>query len=378
MFIHGKTAANADAVMSHLAGRPCQRAGSGQIAGSKDAGAIPPLMMAGHNTVASQDAFGRTIDYLRISVTDRCNERCLYCMPEGYKGWAQRSDHMTADEIVRTVEAATRLGFRKFRVTGGEPLLRGDIIEILQRIWEAPGTQTLGISTNATRLAPLAREIRQSGVRSVNVSLDALDPAIYRRITGGDVPQVLAGIDAALGQGFEVIKLNCVLMRGVNEGEYRALISYAAERNLPLRFIELMPLSRRDVLDDSNFLSVQELMRRLAATGELTPLDEYRPGHGPAKYHRFRSGWTDAPATLGFIGALTTPHFCGACNKLRLTADGKLRPCLGHHGEIDLLGALRSGTAPEVPLRQAVANKPENHDFMDNYKPDRPMTAIGG
>ena len=333
---------------------------------------------AGSRAEASKDAFDRTIDYLRISVTDRCNEKCLYCMPEGYKGWAQRADHMTADEIVRTVEAATRLGFRKFRVTGGEPLLRKDIVEILQRIWELPGTQTLGISTNATRLALLAREIKQSGVRSINVSLDALDPEIYRRITGGDVRQVLAGLDAALEQEFEVIKLNCVLMRGVNEGEYLKLIGFAAERGLPLRFIELMPLSRSDVLDESNFLSVQELMRRLAPLGKLVALDDYRPGHGPAKYHEFSSGQGAAPTKLGFIGALTTPHFCETCNKLRLTADGKLRPCLGRHGEIDLLGALRAGNAPENLLKEAIANKPENHEFLENYKPDRPMTAIGG
>ncbi|MEI8313422.1 MAG: GTP 3',8-cyclase MoaA [Verrucomicrobiota bacterium] len=335
------------------------------------------MPMTGPKRDAPQDAFGRTIDYLRISVTDRCNERCLYCMPEGYKGWAQRADHMTADEIVRTVEATTRLGFRRFRVTGGEPLLRKDIVEILQRIWELPGTQTLGISTNATRLALLAQEIKQSGVRSINVSLDALDPGIYRRITGGDVSQVLAGIDAALEQGFEAIKLNCVLMRGVNEGEYLKLIGYAAERGLLLRFIELMPLSRSDVLDESNFLSVQELMGRLAPLGKLVALDDYRPGHGPAKYHEFSSGQS-APVKLGFIGALTTPHFCETCNKLRLTADGKLRPCLGRHGEIDLLGALRAGTAPENLLREAIANKPENHEFLENYQPDRPMTAIGG
>ncbi len=337
-----------------------------------------PLPIAASIASAPKDVFGRTIDYLRISVTDRCNERCLYCMPEGYKGWAQRADHMTADEIVRAVEAATGLGFRKFRVTGGEPLIRKDILEILQRIWELPGTQTLGISTNATRLALLAREIKQAGVRSINVSLDALDPRIYRQITGGDVRQVHAGIDAAMELGFEIIKLNCVLMRGVNEGEYLKLIGYASERGLPLRFIELMPLSRSDVLDESNFLSVQELMKRIAPMGKLVALDDYRPGHGPAKYYVFHSGQGTVPAKLGFIGALTTPHFCETCNKLRLTADGKLRPCLGRHGEIDLLGALRAGTAPENLLREAIANKPENHEFLENYKPDRPMTAIGG
>ena len=139
------------------------------------------------STPLATDPFGRTIDYLRISITDRCNERCIYCMPEGYKGWAQRPDHLTADEIVRTVEAATRIGFRKFRITGGEPLLRGDAVEICRRIWDLPGTQTLGVSTNATRLALVAQDLKQAGVRSLNISLDALDPAIYRRITGGDL-----------------------------------------------------------------------------------------------------------------------------------------------------------------------------------------------
>jgi len=324
------------------------------------------------------DLFGRTIDYLRISVTDRCNERCLYCMPEGYKGWAQRPDHLTADEIVRTVEAATRIGFQKFRITGGEPLIRKDVVEICRRIWDLPGTQTLGVSTNATHLAPLAHGLKQAGVRSLNISLDALDPATYRRITGGDLRPVLDGIDAALAEGFEVIKLNCVLLRGVNEDQYLPLIRFAAEREMPVRFIELMPLTRADVLDESKFLPVQELMRRLEKSGELSPLDDYRPGHGPAKYYGYRFSDVASPVKIGFIGALTTQHFCETCNKLRLTADGKLRPCLGRHGEIDLLRALRHEGDPVSILREAVANKPESHAFLESYQPERPMTAIGG
>lgn len=329
-------------------------------------------------SATQNDPFGRKIDYLRISVTDRCNERCLYCMPEGYKGWAQKPDHLTASEIVRTVEAATKLGFRKFRVTGGEPLIRRDVVDILQRIWELPGTQTLGISTNATRLAPLAGDLKQAGVRSVNISLDALDPKIYHRVTGGEIKPVLDGIEAALTANFEVVKLNCVLMRGVNESEFLPLIRFAAARGIPLRFIELMPLSRTDVLNDSNFLSAQELMSRLSAAGELHPLDSYRPGHGPARYYEFHSATVCTPTKLGFIGALTNPHFCETCNKLRLTADGKLRPCLGRHGEIDLLGSMRGGSDPVEALREAIANKPEKHEFLASYQPERPMTAIGG
>lgn len=321
-----------------------------------------------------RDPFGRKIDYLRISVTDRCNEKCLYCMPEGYKGWSQKSDHMSAGEIVRTVGAAADLGFRKFRITGGEPLLRKDIVEICRRIWDVPGVQTLGMSTNATHLAPLAQDLRQAGVRSINISLDALDPGIYSRITGGRLDAVLKGIASARSAGFEVIKLNCVLLRNINESEYLPLIHFAAGIGAPLRFIELMPLSRTDVLDEENFLSVGDLKNRLAAHGELVELPDYRPGHGPARYFSFEP----AGARLGFIGALTTPHFCESCNKLRLTADGKLRPCLGRHGEVDLLGMMRSGEEPSAALRAAIDNKPEDHEFLQAYQPHRPMTAIGG
>ena len=337
----------------------------------------PKLHEAPQHTTM-QDSFGRSIDYLRISVTDRCNEKCLYCMPEGYKGWAQRSDHMTADEIIQITDTATRLGFRKFRLTGGEPLVRKDIVDIARRIWELPGVETLGLSTNATRLAELALPLKQAGVRSLNISLDALDPTLYQRITGGQLQTVLAGIEAAQHVGFEVIKLNCVLMHGVNETEFLPLARFAADRAMPLRFIELMPLTRTDVLDTSNFLPVREVMRYFGLdTGDLLPLDKknYHPGHGPAKYYTYRP----FNSKLGFIGALTNPHFCESCNKLRLTADGKLRPCLGRHGEVALLDALRHATAtPEDMLRKAIANKPENHEFSDCYEPGRPMTAIGG
>jgi len=320
------------------------------------------------------DPFGRTIDYLRLSVTDRCNERCLYCMPEGYRGWAQRADHLSADEIVRVVAAACRLGFRKFRLTGGEPLVRPDLVSIAARLWELPGVRALGLSTNATRLAPIATALKATGLRSVNISLDALDPALYHRITGGRIGAVLEGIEAALRAGFEVVKLNCVLMRGVNETELWPLVEFAAQRGMPLRFIELMPLSDADVLTEANFFPVGEAMRVLEREDRLIPQPDLRLGHGPARYYRLEK----RGARVGFIGAMTVPHFCESCNKLRLTADGKLRPCLGRHGEIDLLGPLRNGGDPEEGIREAIANKPENHQFADCYEPGRPMTAIGG
>ncbi|MGO9479595.1 MAG: GTP 3',8-cyclase MoaA [Limisphaerales bacterium] len=323
------------------------------------------------------DSFGRKIDYLRISVTDRCNERCLYCMPEGYKGWERQSDHLTAAEIVRVVRTAAELGFRKFRLTGGEPLVRCDVPEIVRAMTAIPGVESIGLSTNGMKLAALAKTLREAGLRTVNVSLDALDPAIYHRITGGDVARVLAGIRAAADAGFERVKLNCVLMRGVNETEIWPLVRFAAERGLPLRLIELMPLTTTEVLTEKNFLPCGEVMQFLSRHDELIPQPECRLGHGPAKYFRLKQ----TGAMIGFVGALTNEHFCDNCNKMRLTADGKVRPCLGNHVEVDLRTALRSG-ASDGALRElletALRVKPLEHQFRNQYQPCRPMTAIGG
>ncbi|HRJ71231.1 MAG TPA: GTP 3',8-cyclase MoaA [Terrimicrobiaceae bacterium] len=320
------------------------------------------------------DGYGRVIDYLRISVTDRCNERCLYCMPEGYKGWAQKADHLTAEEIVRVAAAAAGIGFRNFRLTGGEPTIRPDLVDIAAGIGRLPGMASLGVSTNGTRLASLSGPLKDAGVTSLNISLDALDPTIYRQITGGDFPSVMAGIQAAISAGFPRIKLNCVLMRGVNEQEIWPLIVFAAERALAIRFIELMPLSNEDVLTEKNFLSINEVRERLAERDNLVPLDNPGLGCGPARYHRL----TGLGATVGFIGAITTPDFCGSCNKIRLTADGKIRPCLGRHNELDLLASVRNGGGIAGVLQEAIALKPEDHEFSECYKPGRPMTAIGG
>lgn len=319
------------------------------------------------------DPFGRTIDSLRISVTDRCNERCLYCMPGGYRGWGKKENHLTPGEIVRLVEAAVDAGFRKFRLTGGEPLLRRDIVEIASGINKVPGVEWLALSTNGVLLAPLAGGLRAAGVSSVNISLDALSPEVYRRVTGGPVEKVLEGIRAAQAAGFSSIKLNCVLMRGINEGEIWPLAEFAAAHALPLRFIELMPLTRTDVLNAENFFPVAEAERLLSERDTLVPLGE-RLGNGPARYHRLEK----TGAVVGFIGAITTPDFCESCNKVRLTSDGKLRPCLGRHGELDLLPALRGGGDLAALFQETVANKPKDHGFAENYEPDRPMTAIGG
>ncbi len=323
------------------------------------------------------DSFGRKIDYLRISVTDRCNERCLYCLPEGYQGWERRAEHLSAAEIFRIVRVAAALGFRKFRLTGGEPLVRGDLVEIVRGMKEISGVEVIGLSTNGTKLAALAQPLREAGVRTVNVSLDALTPELYHRITGGNVADVLAGIRAAVAAGFERVKLNCVLMRGQNEAEIWPLVLFAAEHKLPLRFIELMPLSRTDVLTAENFLPVGEVMQRLHERDELIPQPDRREGHGPARYYLLkRTG-----ALVGFIGALTNLDFCENCNKVRLTSDGKLRPCLGDHLETDLKPALRP-QINDAALREIFLTtlnlKPAEHSFRANYQPQRIMTAIGG
>ncbi len=324
-------------------------------------------------------SFGRTVDYLRISVTDRCNERCLYCRPQQYHGWSAHggADRLSDDDLLRIARVAASLGFRKIRLTGGEPLLRPGLVEIARGMAALEGVECLGLSTNGLKLPALAAPLRTAGIRTVNISLDALTPSVYRQITGGDVETVLEGIRAALAAGFEFVKLNTVLMRGVNEEEIWPLIHYSSELGVPLRLIELMPLTSRDVLTPDNFLSIGEVIQRLRQREELIAQPEARLGNGPARYYRLaKSG-----AMVGFIGAMTNQHFCETCNKMRLTADGRLRPCLGHHEEVDLHAALQDRTSDE-PLRRlfetALANKPWEHAFRDQYQPFRPMTAIGG
>jgi cyclic pyranopterin phosphate synthase len=325
---------------------------------------------------APQDSFQRKVDYLRVSVTDRCNERCLYCMPEGYKGWQDRPDMLTAGELLKVVGSAVEIGFRKFRITGGEPLIRKDLLEIIHGMAGLRGMESMGLSTNGSRLKPMAGRLKQAGIQALNVSLDSLNADTYRRITGGNLSEVLAGIDAACEAGFRNIKLNCVLMRGVNEQDIWPLIHFAAEHHLILRFIELMPLTLGSVLSEENFLSVGEAMSIIRERDELIVEPKLNLGNGPAVYYRLKN----RNVRVGFIGAITNLGFCEACNKMRLTADGKIRPCLGNHGEVDLKPALRamsSETVEELFL-QALRDKPLEHIFRANYQPQRPMIAIGG
>jgi cyclic pyranopterin phosphate synthase len=332
-----------------------------------------------------QDRYGHRISYLRVSITDRCNERCTYCMPHELQEWLPREDILTYEETLRLIRIATDLGVSKVRITGGEPLTRRGVLDLVRELPKIPGLRDIGISTNGTLLArriepglTMAVALREAGVRSVNVSLDTLDRNVYARITGRDFhPQVLDGIAAAIAAGFDQIKLNCVLMRGRNEDQLIPLIEFAAARNLIVRFIEMMPVSTSEVLDENNFISILETKRAIESHyGAVMPEPGFRT-NGPATYYQIPG----RAQRIGFIGAMTNLHFCESCNKLRLTCDGKLRPCLGSYLEFDIMKPLRAGASDEE-LRQffldVVDRKPEQHDFRENYKPNRKMVAIGG
>jgi len=331
-------------------------------------------------TTNMNDPFGRQVDYLRISITDRCNERCSYCMPVEHSDWLPREQILSYEEILRTVRVAVDLGFSRFRITGGEPLVRRNAVEFIEHLCAIPGVDDVSMTTNATRLAPVAQRLRDVGLRSVNISLDSLDAESYRRVTRGRLDEVLAGIDAALAAKFDRVKLNTVLMKGVSETQVWPLACFAAERGIVLRFIELMPVTSRELIGEDAFMSMHAAMRILAEHDTLTALPTERLGHGPATYHRLDT----LGSTVGFISAMTDDHFCETCNKVRLTADGFIRPCLGNHGEVDLKPALRESSPSNIDTAiadtfdRALAEKPAEHIFRDQYIPLRIMTAIGG
>jgi cyclic pyranopterin phosphate synthase len=327
-----------------------------------------------------RDRFGHHVSYLRVSITDRCNERCRYCMPDEVQEWLPRDGVLSFPETLRLVRIAADLGVDKIRVTGGEPLTRNGVVDFLSKVARIDGIKNVGLSTNGTLLSRgnMAHDIRAAGVASVNISLDTLDRAAYADITGRDfLPRVLDGIDAAIDAQFPSIKINAVLMRGRSEDQLLPLVDFAAKKSVLLRFIELMPVSTTEMLDDSNFFPINEARRSLEKEFRaLIPQPDFRT-NGPATYYLI--GGRDQ--RIGFIGALTNLHFCETCNKLRLTCDGKLRPCLGSHLEFDILRPLRDGASDEE-LREfflnVVARKPERHEFRENYQPQRRMIAIGG
>ena len=310
-------------------------------------------------------------------------------MPQELQEWRPHTEILNYEELARIVRVGASLGVTKLRVTGGEPLTRRCVLDFFALLQGIPAIRDLGVSTNGSLLSrpvqgwqgrTMASCLRAHGVRTVNISLDTLDRATYARTTGRDfLPQALAGIAAAREAGFSTneIKLNCVLMRGRNEEQLVPLIKYAGENDLLLRFIELMPVSTLDVLTEANFLPIAEAKRHIEAHfGNLLPVPQFKT-NGPASYYQLPG----SEQRVGFIGAMTNLHFCENCNKLRLTCEGKLRPCLGSFLEFDIREPLRAG-ATDDELRQifldVVARKPKQHDFRDNYQPNSRMVAIGG
>lgn len=322
-----------------------------------------------------QDQFQRKIDYLRISVTDRCNLRCRYCMPvEGVK-WMPHESILSFEEILRLMRISTQLGFRRFRITGGEPLVRKGILGFLEKAAKIPGVEDLMITTNGVLLSKMAFDLKAAGVQRVNISLDTMNPERFRAITrGGDVTKVIEGVFRSLEVGLDPVKLNVVVVRGFNTNEMPDFLELAKQYPLHVRFIELMPIGvsseRR-----ADFVSIQE-MKELLGLKEYTPIREILGG-GPAEYVRPRG----IKGSIGFISALSR-HFCATCNRVRLTADGKLRLCLHSKNEVNLIDPLRKGTSDEDIINlfaQAVWHKPAQHHMNDEaWQGHRVMSQIGG
>jgi GTP 3',8-cyclase len=324
------------------------------------------------------DTFNRHINYLRISVTDRCNLRCIYCMPKEGISPIGHDDILRYEEILRVARCAARKGISKIRITGGEPLVRKGIIDFIADLSRASGITDLSITTNGVLLEACAQALYQSGIRRINISLDTLDPEKYRTITrGGDITTVLSGIRKAHEAGFAPIKINVVAMRNVNDDEAVAFARLTIDRPVHIRFIEFMPVAGQTMWQEAQFISSQELQERIGSIGKLLPLDADEKA-GPAKMFRLEG----AQGKLGFITALSS-HFCASCNRLRLTADGKLRTCLFSDDETDLKPLLRGGcTDDELSgvIEQAIRSKPQRHEIHEaSYKKcSRTMSAIGG
>lgn len=324
------------------------------------------------------DGFGRVATDLRVSLTDRCTLRCTYCMPAEGLDWTPREDLLTDDELVRLISIAAGLGVREVRLTGGEPLLRPGLAELVRRVRATCPDLRLSLTTNGLRLAELAPALADAGLERVNVSLDTLRPDRFRAVTRRDgLDDVLAGLAAAAAAGFSPVKVNAVLVRDSNDDEAADLLGYCLEHGYELRFIEFMPLDAGHTWTRPDLVTAEEILTRLGERWSLTPAAEPR-GSAPAESWLVDGG----PATVGVIGSVTRP-FCGACDRVRLTADGQIRNCLFARSETDVRTALRRGADDEAIAAlwvSAVAGKAAGHGIDDPgfRQPDRPMSAIGG
>lgn len=321
------------------------------------------------------DRFGRTVEYLRLSVTDRCDLRCSYCIPKGFRDFEEPEQWLTFDEIERLLGAFARLGVSRVRLTGGEPLLRRNLPQLASRIAALPGIRDLSLSTNATQLARHAAALKAAGVSRINVSLDSLDRACMEKITGRDsLAQILDGLMAGKAAGFSPIKINMVAMRGVNDDEIDDMVSFCIEQKFVLRLIEAMPMGATG--RDTAYLDLGPIRARLQQKFGLQP-EAAEIGGGPARY------WTtaDGSASIGFITPMSQ-HFCATCNRVRLAVDGTLYLCLGQEEKFEFRPLLRAGASEaelEAAIRQAIELKPQKHEFRERpEKIIRFMAQTGG
>jgi GTP 3',8-cyclase len=326
------------------------------------------------------DSFGRIATDLRVSLTDRCNLRCSYCMPAEGLDWLPGPEVLTDGEVVRLLRIAVqRLGVTEVRFTGGEPMLRRGLTGIVARTAALRPRPEISLTTNGIGLARLAEPLRQAGLDRLNVSLDTLSPQTFQALTRRNrLPDVLAGLSAAAAAGLAPVKVNAVLLRGINDGEAPALLRFCLDQGYQLRFIEQMPLDAQHGWRRADMVTADEILAALSAGFSLAPADPAGRGSAPAEIFLVDGG----PATVGVIGPVTRP-FCGACDRVRLTADGQVRNCLFARSESDLRAPLRAGAGDDqlaALWRQAVAAKLPGHGINDPgfLQPARPMSAIGG
>lgn len=320
-----------------------------------------------------EDSYERKIDYLRVSVTDRCNLRCFYCMPEEGVEWKESSEILRYEEMELIIQAAVNAGIRKVRITGGEPLVRKNVVSFIEYISKMPEIEDISMTTNGFYLADKLPALKAAGLKRVNISLDTLNSTNFEKITGrSGLDKVLAAIELALELGLYPVKVNMVLLKGINEDDALRLASWTKEKDIDVRYIELMPLGGAG---KEYFLPVQVIEERLNSLGKL--IDCQEKGNGPALYKKF----SGAAGKIGFISPLSN-HFCHRCNRMRLTADGKLKPCLISPVEVDIKSALRQGASVEELteiFKQAVRLKPERHHLNEEiYHGKRKMSQIGG
>jgi cyclic pyranopterin phosphate synthase len=326
-----------------------------------------------------EDTFGRRVSYLRVSLTDRCNYRCTYCMPEEVE-FKPRAELLTFEEIVRLVTVFAELGVHRVRLTGGEPTVRRDLVELVAMIAAIPGIEAVVMTSNGHLLADLAAPLARAGLRGVNVSLDTLDPDRFRAVTRrGDLERVVAGVDAAIAAGMQV-KLNAVALRGINEGELVDLCEFAWARGTVTRFIEQMPMSDGRYFEAAREITAAEIRAALeAAHGALAPSPPKGKDSGPSRYWHLVA---DPARELGIISPMTE-HFCDTCNRLRLTATGELHACLGHDDAQSLREILRNGGSDEdvrIAIGASVGAKRAGHEFLRTGAggPMKHMISMGG